>query len=111
MPILDNSIVIADYDYFPMLLRFKGKNKLNIKLMTKEDLVDKIGLSFKEDPIPYMLKLGIEYNKAKKFIKLLRIGNINNSDKLLKLYDELKDYITTDLYGEYELRYTDCFSL
>lgn len=104
MPILDNSIVIADYDYFPMLLRYKGQNKLNIKLMTKDDLIDKIGLSFKEDPIPFMLKLGIEYNKAKKFIKLLRIGNINNSEKLLDLYNKLKDYITTDSYGEYELR-------
>ena len=104
MPIENNSIIIADYDYYPMLLRFKASNKLNIKLMTKEDLIDRIGLSFKEDPIPYMLKLGYEYNKAKKFIKLIRIANINNSKKLTDLYNELKNYITKDSYGLYELK-------
>ena len=104
-------LFVIDGDYYPLLFKYKNENpKINIKIITKQSLLDKIGYRYVKDPVPYLIvNKKLNYDKAKKTANLLRVlnGSPNNPLESLKL--ELKGYLTYDEYGEIELKRFEVF--
>ena len=90
---LNQSIVVIKKEYFPLMYRFKNAHpELSFKLMDTDELIDHLSFTYKEDPIPYLIKAkGIDYTNAKKYLKLLRVCDYTKNEKLLALYNELEE--------------------
>ena len=104
-------LFVIDGDYYPLLFKYKNAHpSLNIKIITKQSLLDKIGYRYTKDPIPYLIvHKKLNYDKAKKTANLLRVLNGSQNNPLEDLKQELKDYLTYDEYGPVELsRYEVC---
>ena len=58
----DNSIIIADYNYFKLLYKYKNKYPTkNIKIYQKKDIIDKLAFIYVKDPIYFFInKMHIE---------------------------------------------------
>lgn len=106
-------LVIIDEDYYPLIFLFKNNNPtLNIKIINKSELVDKLGYQFKEDPLPYLIKeKGLDYNKAKRLLTLIRYLRGAGQNYLSPIIDELKEYLDVDEYGLYELNRYEIYLL
>lgn len=106
--ILDHSLIVADRDYFPLLFRYKSQYPdLSFRLMSEEDFLDLASFRYVVDPIPLLLKQGINYIRAKKYAKILRVADLSKSDKLMAMYDSLKDKcIEKDPLSEYEMEHS-----
>lgn len=104
--IKDKILIVCEQDYFPFFFAFKKKNpSLNIKIISRSDLLDKVAYRFSKDPIPYLIKeKGIEYSKAKRYVNLLRLGVHEGNEKLKTLLNDIKECLTVDEYGLYELK-------
>lgn len=98
-------LFVIDKDYYPLLFKYKNENpSLDIKIITKQTLLDKIGYRYTKDPIPYLIvKKKLNYDKAKKTANLLRVLNGSKNNPLEELKQELRDYLTYDEYGPLEL--------
>ena len=98
-----NPIIVADRDYFPLLFSFRREHpEIAFKLLGVEGLIDRASISFPGNPIKYLLPLGMDYAKAKKYLRLLRL--FPNSEELSKIRAALpEEEIATDPLGEYEL--------
>ena len=95
---------VVDKDYYPLILKYKNKHpQLNIKVINRQGLIDKVGYRFKEDPLPYLIKNNIEYSKAKRLLNLVRCLRGYDGPAFKKEMDLLKDYLTVDEYGLLEL--------
>jgi len=106
------SIWVADRDYFPLLFRYKNAHpELRIKIITKEELLDLSSFTYKNGPLPLLLKRkDMDYSSAKKWMKLLRVADFYKNKTLLELYGLLKeDYLQEDELGRYELDSCDLF--
>lgn len=101
-------LLVANYLYSPLLFEYKNSHpSLDIKFMTLEEVKDLLTFTYLKDPIPYLIKeKKIEYNKAKKYVSLLKSASYYKNPFLKALYEELKgEYIPTskDTLDLYEL--------
>ena len=99
-------LFVIDKDYYPLLFKYKNAHPTqNIKIITKQSLIDKLGYSYLKDPVPYLIvEKNLNYDKAKKTANLLRLLNKAVNPPLENLKEELKDYLTIDEYGPVELK-------
>lgn len=99
-------LLVADQDYFPLLFSFKANHPdINLKIISKNSLIDKAGYRFEKDPLPFLIKeKNIEYNKAKKLLNLIKYLRNSPTNLLSEKVEELKDFLTIDEYGLYELK-------
>ena len=106
-------ILVVDQDYYPLILNFKNSRPhLNIKVINRNQLIDKAGYRFSKDPLPYLIKeKRISYNKAKRYLNLLKLLRESKDNELNELKENLKDYLTIDEYGIYELEQYDIYLL
>ena len=103
-------LILTRKEYFPLLFSMKESDpSLNFKVMAKSEFLDLAEYTFAKDPIPFLMKEGISYSKAKKYIALLRIrerGRDPFLDDLERRLDE-KGYLQRDPYGEKEIESLD----
>jgi hypothetical protein len=100
-------LIIADFDYQPVLLAFKEKHpETDWKLMTKDDVLDCLSFSYAKSPIPYLLQNGFQgetwdYSRIQKTLKLLRSADFKTSVSLSQLHQLLseKGFLQEDPYG------------
>lgn len=101
---LNESIIVCQKEYLPLLFRYKNANpNYSFKIITRNDFLDLITFQYIKDPVPVFIESGLTYNKAKKLAQILRVANIDKSQKLKKYYELIKGDIQFDEYGEYEL--------
>ncbi|MBO6261315.1 MAG: PD-(D/E)XK nuclease family protein [Bacilli bacterium] len=103
----NKNIIVADFDYQSALFLFKNAHpELDIKIISRNDLINKISYSFLKDPIPYLINKGIGYKKAKKYLDILLTADHTKNEELNKLFNELNEagYLVKDEYGAYELK-------
>jgi len=100
--------IVTDPCYQKLLLQFKDKHPdFDCKLLTKEELIDRLSFSYSSDPIPYLLtKEKYDYSRLKQIVKILRVADASQNEELqaLKTDLELKGYLQKDEYGSYELQ-------
>lgn len=110
-PFLKKSIIVSDQDYNQMLYRYKNRfPDLNIKFITPNELIDRLSFTYKKDIVPLLIKQNIEYSKAIKLAKILRLADLTKSDKLKAIYDSIpSEYISRDPYGLMELENVDIY--
>ena len=100
-----NAIIVADRDYFNLLLqKKKAFQGLSFKLMDKEEVIDKLSFSYGEDPLPYLVyEKKMDYSTAKKYMRILRVADREKNEKLTSLYNELKErFLEEDDLAEIE---------
>lgn len=105
--ILPHSILVAEKVYLPYLFAYKSEHpSLSFKILSAEDLLDRIHFSYKGDPIPFLLTQNVSYGNAKKILTLLRLSDFAKNEKLKGYYSLLKEqgYIAFDPLGEYEIK-------
>lgn len=90
---LQNSILVTDKDYLPLLYRKKNEfSSLSFKIMETSEAIDSLSFSYKESPLPYLVyEKRMDYSTAKKYMKLLRLADISKSAMLTELYNELHE--------------------
>ena len=102
----EKCILVADFEYFPIVLKLKALHpEASWKIVTKDDLLDRASFSFARDPIPYLMSKSIDYSNAKKYLRLLRVADYEQNEKLKAMFDELEGagFIKTDDLGSIEL--------
>ena len=102
----DKNIIVARREYHNFLFKIKRNfPNANVKIITRDELIEKISYSFKKDPIPYLLKKGINYSKAKKYLKLFTCSDFEKNEELNNLFKEIKDeYIKEEELGLYQIK-------
>ena len=102
-------LIVTRREYFPILFSYKNKHpKLNLKFITKQDFASKVSFSFAKDPIPELIKQGIDYSRAKKYLHIFLFGNLDKNEKVKKIFEYIpKDYLAIDEYGLTELKRYD----
>ena len=56
----NKNIIVADFDYQSALFLFKNAHpELDIKIISRNDLINKISYSLLKDHIPYLINKGI----------------------------------------------------
>ena len=79
----NKNIIVADFDYQSALFLFKNRHPdLDIKIISRNDLINKITYSFAKDPIPFLINKGIGYKKAKKYLDILLIAEAEKNAEL-----------------------------
>lgn len=99
-------ILVCDFEYFPLVFKLKSNYpEARWKILKKEELLDRVSFSFAIDPIPYLMKKGIDYSNAKKYLRLLRVADFEKNARLKELHNELKEkgYFKIDDLGLLEL--------
>ena len=90
----NKNIIVADFDYQSALFLFKNRHpELDIKIISRNDLINKVSYSFAKDPIPFLISRGIGYKKAKKYLDILLIAEANKNEELNKLFNDLNSHI------------------
>ena len=108
----NKNIIVADFDYQAALFLFKNKYPdLDIKIISRHELINKVSYSFAKDPIPFLLSEGIGYKKAKKYLDILLTAEVSKNKELTNLFNKLNDngYLVKDEYGLYELQGSHIF--
>ena len=103
----NKNIIVADYDYQSALFLFKNAHpELDIKIISRNDLINKVSYSFIKDPIPFLINKGIGYKKAKKYLDILLTADASKNEELNNLLNDLdkNGYRVKDEYGAYELK-------
>lgn len=102
-------LIVLDNDYYPIIFLYKNKNpNENIKIINKGELLDKVGYRYSKDPLPFLIKeKGISYSKGKKIINLIKYLRGIEDNPYKELIEDIKDYLTIDEYGLYELNQYD----
>ena len=106
------NIIVADFDYQAALFLFKNKHPdLDIKIISRHELINKVSYSFAKDPVPFLIQEGIGYKKAKKYLDILLTADIAKNKELTDLFNKLNDngYLIKDEYGLYELQGSHIF--
>ncbi len=97
------AIIVALREYYPLLYAWKEKchPSWNVKFLTPEEVLDRLSISFAKDPLPFLLSHGMEYNKAKKYEKILRVAKRGVNASFDSLYEEMERlaYFTRDALG------------
>ena len=102
-------LMVTRKEYFPILFSYKNKHpQLNIKFIDKQEFASMISFSFAKDPIPLLLKQGIDYSNAKKYVHIFLFGNLEKNAQVKQLFESIpSDYISYDEYGFEELNRYD----
>ena len=106
------NIIVADFDYQAALFLFKNKHpELDIKIISRNDLINKVSYAFAKDPIPFLINQGIGYKKAKKYLDILLTADASKNKTLTDLLNKLNEggYLAKDEYGLYELKDSHIF--
>ncbi|MBQ7244250.1 MAG: PD-(D/E)XK nuclease family protein [Bacilli bacterium] len=100
------TIIITDSDYFPLLFSFREKHpEQPFKLIDVDGLLDRCSFRFRQNPIPFLLRQGMDYVAAKKWMRILRVADIAKNEKALALWNKLpRDIEMVDPVGKFELR-------
>lgn len=110
---MEKTLIVADKDYDAVLFSYKNSHpSSSIKIIHPDEFASLLSFSYELDPIPFLIKLGYDYDRAKKAMKALLVGEIAKNQKLKELYKALNDacYLKKDPYGKYELSQADlCF--
>lgn len=106
-----NPIIVADRDYFPLLFSLRtSRPDLAFKLLTPDELIDRLTFSYRGNVIKTLLPLGLDYVKAKKYLRLLRL--IPDAPELKVYRDALPEGgMEKDPLGDYELSQGDVYLL
>lgn len=100
-------LLVADRDYHLILHAWKkDQPAANIKIIRPNDLLDLASFSYVDDPVPHLLKMGNNYQKAKKLAKFFRVIDLGKASPMIQeAFEALpKDSYEVDPYGEYELK-------
>lgn len=102
-------LFVASFSYHPTILTWKNQHPgLDIKLVTKEDLVGYLSFSYSGNPITHLLhkQSHYGYSNIKEILSLLPVANYEKDDELKAIYDDLKanGLITTDPYGTLQIQ-------
>ena len=114
LPNLANAIVLCEKEYAPFLYAYKASHPdQSFKIWGKDDLLDRLSFTYKNDPVPAFLKKGISYSNAKKFLSILRIADNEKNEKLCNLMSELRegDFLQEDDLGLFEVKRHPLFLL
>lgn len=97
--------------YWPILLSAKSDHpELDFKLIDQDGLLDLLSFRFKDDPIPALLKAGVGYAAAKKWIHILRVAPHSQHPKIVKYRKIVDPYVCFDPLSKVELsRYSIAF--
>ena len=110
---MEKTLIVADKDYDAILFSYKNSHpSSSIKIIHPDEFASLLSFSYEKDPIPFLIHLGYDYDRAKKAMKALLVGEVEKNQKLKELYTALKDadYLKIDPYGKYELSQADlCF--
>lgn len=105
---LGKTLLVADRCYHPLLFKLKNEHpELDIKIITRSELVDKLSFKYVKDPLPFLIvDLHEEYSKAKKYMELIHVSDVSKNSKLSNYYSQLKNngYIQEDKLGLFELK-------
>lgn len=107
---MEKTLIVLDKEYRGLLFEYRKKNpNASFKLLDKEEFLNFVSFSFSKDPIPFLLKKGYDYTDSKRLVKLLRVADLNKSQLLKDLYDELNQegYTANDELGWYEVSHMD----
>ena len=99
-------IFIASRNLFPLLYAFKADHpESDIKLLSKQDVISRLGNCFASDPIPSLLKQHYSYRSAKQIMRLLNLVGDKATKELKRVYQQLESegLIAIDEYGKREL--------
>ncbi len=100
-----NAIIVTEKEYFPLLFSFrKSHPEVAFKLWDKDMLFSRLSFTYMGNPIPYLLRAGMDYTSAKKWMRILRYGDVGVSPRCQELLALLpKEIIGVDPLGEYEI--------
>ena len=108
----NKNIIVADFDYHSALFQFKNEHpNLDIKIINRNEVINKISYSFSKDPIPFLINKGIGYKKARKYLDIIVTAEVNKNKELQELFDALnaEGYLVKDEYGAFELKNSHIF--
>lgn len=99
-------IIVAKREYSPLLFSFKNNNpSLNIKFIEPNEFISKVSFAFSKDPTHLLIKKGIDYSQAKKYIHLFLVADLSKNKKVRDIFNSLpKEYIAKDEYGLEEIK-------
>ena len=105
MDLPNGAILILDRDYFPLLYRFRAQHpEVFFRLFSPEDIRSRLGVNFASSPLPALMKQGLDYDGAKKWMRILSFGVAGNHPKAKELFDAIpSELIRVDELGEFEL--------
>lgn len=99
------TLLVADSAYWPILLRAKERHpSWNGKLLAPEQFLDLVTFRYAADPIPVLLKAGLDYSRAKTWARLLRVAFDSAHPKVEKYRAAVQCVLTRDPYAETELK-------
>ena len=106
-------IIVTDRDYFPLLFSFRAKNPgLAFTLLSTEDLRSRLGVNFVSSPLPTLMKQGLDYVEAKKWMRILSFGVAELHPMAKRLFASLpKEILRQDELGFYELSHAEVYFL
>lgn len=100
-------LIVTQKEYSNILYHFKEEHPfLDIKIITKSELLNYLSFSYQKDPIPYLLsREEYDYSSIKKIMNILRIGDFNKIDKFREIYEDLSKngFIKIDPLGEMKI--------
>lgn len=98
-------ILVAEREYHPILLRQKEAHpEWNLKIVTPKEFLDLVSFRYTEDPIPALLKTGLDYDRAKKWLKILRLAHDADHLKIKEYWEIVSPFTTIDPYAQIELK-------
>ena len=114
LPNLANAIVLCEKEYVPFLYAYQSSHpEQSFKIWGKDDLLDRLSFTYKSDPVPTLLRMGVSYSNAKKYLSLLRIADNGRNEKLSSLLSRLRqgDFLQEDELGLFEVKRHPLFLL
>jgi hypothetical protein len=102
-------LFVASFAYHPAILTWKNLHPgLDIKLVTKEDVVGYLSFSYSGNPIAHLLhkQNHYGYSNIKEILSLLPIADFEKDEELKGIFEDLNDngLIATDPYGQLQIQ-------
>ena len=64
---MEKTLIVADKDYDAVLFSYKNSHpSSSIKIIHPDEFASLLSFSYELDPIPFLIKLGYDYDRAKK---------------------------------------------
>ncbi len=104
------SILVANNEYQPILFYYKKNHpQEDVKFMRRNELINFVSYSFKDDPIPELIKKGYDYNTSKKYMNIIQVGDFSFFPKVNEVFNIIKDYIQEDELGKYQIEHSSLY--
>ena len=113
MPGGKRKLVVCAKEYLPLLFSYKNAHpKENMAFLEPRDLVLRAAFLFDESILAFLMGQGMDYCSAKKWMRILNLGDVSKNAKAQALYDAIpKAMFLSDPLGDYELRHSDLYLL